>query len=305
MRIDLDFKSLLSCFLCFCAYSCNDVYETIAVEVSVHPFMSKKYASSQGMTIYDDKVFVLKAGGYCDVYSFTDKHYISSFVLGSESEFNHCNCANFGIENADGAVFPLLYVTNGQIGSLTEWHCKVENITYCDNYFYSECVQTIILDNSNFKSTGYEVPWGCPQWLIDRERGFLWVWSANLRTIPSITGDYSNNKYHATKFRIPKLSEGKVVTLTANDILDQVSFEFDAYSTQGGCMADGKIYFSYGFGDEASSSKIRIYDTDTGHILKRMDLSGLLDVELEDLSLYNKKLYVNTMSQYIYEITNF
>lgn len=266
-------------------------------------FMEKQFSSSQGMAIFNDNIFILNSGGRCDVYDYNSKQFITSFMIGSSENYNHCNCANWGIEYPSGSVFPLLYVTNGQPGSPTEWHCKVENVNKTDTGFHSECVQTIILDTSLFEVYGYLKPWGCPQWLVDRERGYLWVWSAILRTLPSTTGDFSNNTYHATKFRIPKLSEGEVVTLDARDVLDQIRFQFDAYSTQGGCMHDGKIIYSYGFGDTTSPSKIRVYDTDKKAISSTLDFEGQLDVEFEDVDFYHNKLYLNTASKNLYEIT--
>lgn len=280
----------------------EDVGNEAGNEVTVLPYLKKVKPSSQGMTIFNDKIFVLSAGGHCDIYDFEYRQYESSFDLASSSKTNHCNCANWGVETPSDTRFPLLYVTNGQPGSPTEWHCKVEKILFDGITFSSECVQTIILDPSQFNAYNYLLPWGCPQWLVDRERGYLWVWSAIIRTLPSTTGDYGNNIYHATKFRIPKLSEGKEVILTADDVLDQIPFEFDAYSTQGGCMFDGKIVYLYGFGNNSSPSKIRIYDTDSKTILKKYDLMGVLDVELEDVAVYNNKLYINTDTSILYEI---
>lgn len=298
-------RTILLLFFISSISSCEKSY---AIEtktgngVIVLPYLNKTSPSSQGMTIYDDKVFVLSAGGHCDVYDFKNRKHVSSFKLASSSKTNHCNCANWGVEIPLDTHFPLLYVTNGQPGSPTEWQCKVEKVVSDGFTFSSECVQTIILDPSQFNASNYLLPWGCPQWLVDRERGFLWVWSANIRTLPSITGDYCNNTYHATKFRIPKLAEGKEVILTADDILEQIPFEFDAYSTQGGCMYDGKIINSYGFGNDSSPSKIRIYDTDSKTILKKYDLRGVMDVELEDVAVYNHILYINTDTFILYEL---
>ena len=67
-------------------------------------------------------------------------------------------------------------------------------------------------------------------------------------------------------------------------------------------MFDGKIVHSYGFGNDSSPSKIRIYDTDSKTILKKYDLLGVLDVELEDVAVYNNKLYINTDTSILYEL---
>ena len=280
------------------------VYDTEIIFHNIQAYLKKKVADSQGMCIFNDKVFVLHAKGACDVYDFISKRYLTSFPLGSSAPDNHCNSAGWGIETAAGASFPLMYVNNGQVGVASQWQCYVESITEKNGTFTSELVQTITLDVSGFKKAGYQKPWGCPTYLIDRARGDLWIWSANKRTTVAATGDFSTNLYHATKFRIPSLSEGKEVTLTAADILDQKCFEFDAYATQGACMHDGKIYHAYGFGTATAPSKIRVYDTDKGIISQKIDLEGYLDVELEDLELYNGRLYINTYTNWIYEMTD-
>ena len=290
--------------LCFISIACEPSLPdyNLKNDYSLSLFLKKASPSSQGMAIFDDRVFIIEAGGQCQVYDYQTREYITSFALGSSSIFNHCNCANWGTEIPDNASFPLLYVTNGQFGAPTEWHCKVELIRCNGLVFSSECVQTIILDTSHFKDRNLLVPWGCPQWLVDRENGYLWVWSANIRTLPFTTGSFANNLYHATKFKIPLLSEGEVVVLTAEDVLEQVPFEFDAFSTQGGCIYNGQIIYSFGFGNDNSPSKIRVYDTTTGTITKRINLKGVLDVELEDVAVYNKRLYLNTNTYSLYEI---
>lgn len=295
-------KLFLSSMLCLIISACEN--ESIADEIEIPKislFLTKKDSSSQGMTIFNNRIFVFKSGGKCDVYDFVTKQFVSSFEIESSNKENHCNCVNWGTDYVIDSAFPLLYITNGKRGAATEWHCRVEKISCIDDKYSSKCLQTIVLDVSRFKDFEYYVPWGCPQWLIDRERGNLWIWSANVRTLPSVTKMFSNNLYHATRFRLPKLSEGNTVILTAKDVLEQVSFEFDAYTTQGGCMSDGIIFYSYGFGNQSSPSKIRIYDTDT-KLIRKIDLEGRLDVELEDLALYQNRLFINTNSPYIYEI---
>ena len=282
----------------------GNVTDPEIVSHNIQAYLKKKVADSQGMCIWNDKVFVLHAKGACDVYDFKSKKYLASFQLGSSDPHNHCNSASWGIETIAGASFPLMYVNNGQVGVASQWQCNVESITYTNGEFKSELVQTITLDVSGFKKAGYQKPWGCPGYIIDYARGDLWIWSANKRTTVAATGDFSTNLYHATKFRIPSLSEGKEVTLTAADILDQKCFEFDAYVTQGACMHDGKIYHAYGLGTAAAPSKIRVYDTDQGIISQRINLEGNLDVELEDLELYNGRLYINTYTNWIYEMTD-
>lgn len=270
--------------------------------VSINRFIKKNSASSQGLAIYNDFVFVAKDGGVCEVYRYSDQEFESSFDLSTLGRSNHCNCINWGMPNEATREFPFLYISNGRAGSPDEWVCVVNEIYRDNNRFSSKFVQKITLDVSEFSQYGLMVPWGGPQWLVDVERECIWVWSADIRTLPYFTGDFSRNRYHATCFRIPDISEGESVVFTAEDVLDQVSFDFDAYTTQGGCASNGIIFYSFGFGDLSSPSKIRVFDTDSGCIIHRIDLARVLDVELEDLAYYNDRLYINTISQYIYEL---
>lgn len=266
---------------------------------------TKEKESHQGMDIASDCIFILENGGGCSVYDFNSRSSkpIAHFSLGSAHKDNHSNMANFGVETKPGASFPLLYVTVGKYNVPMEYDCHVESITRKGDSFSSELVQTITLDPSGFSDAGLSTFFGCPAWLVDRERGFLWVFSAVKRTLMRTTGDPKTNRYIATKFRIPKLSEGDLVTLTAADVLDQKSFEFDVFVTQGGCMRDGKIYYSFGFTlkkHPETPAQIRVFDTDTGLISSRIDLNGIIPEEMEDLSIYRGRMFANTNSKKLY-----
>ncbi|MBQ0081233.1 MAG: hypothetical protein KBS95_06790 [Alistipes sp.] len=264
--------------------------------------------SQQGMDIYNDYIFILQNEGRCLVYDYRTRSSkpIGDFLLRSASKDNHSNCANFGIEKVEGASFPLLYVTVGKYRVPIEWTCHVESITLKDGAFSSELVQKIHLDASRWEEKGYKAIFGCPAWMIDRERKNIWIFSAKKRTLLKTTGDPSTNMYIATKFRLPKLSEGSEITLTADDILDQVTFPFDAYVTQAGCMRDGKIYYCFGFTRSKhpeTPSKLRVYDTDTGKICSSIELEEVIAEEMEDISIYNEKMYINTNSPKLYEFS--
>ena len=66
-----------------------------------------------------------------NVYDFktADSRPIAGFELASSHPDNHVNNVCFGIETKRGASFPLLYITNGKVGSELEWLCFVESIT--------------------------------------------------------------------------------------------------------------------------------------------------------------------------------
>ena len=255
--------------------------------------------AQQGMVIHKRYIFSLEDGGHVNVYDFkkADGRPIGGFELASSCPDNHANNAEFGIEKKRGASFPLMYISNGKVGSDIEWTCYVESIKRRGKRYSSELVQTIKLDISGFASKGHEPIFGAPSWLIDRERKALWVFSAHQRTTRQVTLKAEDNFYIAYKFRIPKLSEGPEVILTVDDLLQQVIFPYDVWFTQAGCMRDGKIFYCYGVGaidPEGRPSRIRVYDTDTGTIAARYSLDEEIPYEMEDLVIRDGWIYVNT-----------
>lgn len=253
--------------------------------------------AQQGMEIYKNYIFSLEDGGNVNIYDFkkADGKVIASFPLASSRPDNHANNAEFGVEKKRGASFPLLYITNGKVGSDIEWTCFVESVSVKDGVWTSEIAQTIVLDGcKGWKDAGYTPIFGAPSWLVDRERGDLWVFSAIKRTVPKVTKHNWENLYVATKFRIPRLAEGKEVVLTVEDIKDQVCFTYDVGFTQAGCVKDGKIYYAFGVGkDPSRPASIRVYDTDSGEIYARYDMLEQILQEPEDIVVKGKWIYLN------------
>ncbi len=253
----------------------------------------------QGMDISGRFLFSMEDGGHVNVYDFKKANPvpIGGFELASSCKDNHANNAEFGIEKKRGASFPLLYISNGKVGSDIEWTCFVESIKRCGKKFSSELVQTIKLDISGFAGKGYEPIFGAPSWLIDRERKALWVFSAHQRTTPAVTLRAEDNFYIAYQFRIPALSEGSEVILTVDDLVKQVLFPYETWFTQAGCMLDGKIFYCFGVGvidPEGRPSRLRVYDTDSGTICAKYNLDEEIPYEMEDLAIRDGWIYVNT-----------
>jgi hypothetical protein len=273
----------------------------LQLEPECSVFMEKngRTRPQQGMEMNGRYIFSLEDGGHVNVYDFKKPggEPIAGFQLGSSQPDNHANNAEFGIEKKRGASFPLMYISNGKVGSDIEWTCFVESITRRGKQFSSEVVQTIKLDISGFAGRGYEPIFGAPSWLIDRERKALWVFSAHIRTTPKVTVNPEENFYIAYRFRIPKLSEGPEVTLTVDDLQQQVLFPFETWFTQAGCMKDGKIFYCFGVGmldPENRPSRIRVYDTDSGTICAKYNLNEEIPYEMEDLVIRDGWIYVNT-----------
>lgn len=268
-------------------------------ECSVFIVKQGRGRPQQGLEMSGRYIFSLEDGGHVNVYDFkkADGVPVGGFELASSCPDNHANNAEFGIEKKRGASFPLMYISNGKVGSDIEWTCFVESIKRCGKKFSSELAQTIKLDISGFAERGYEPIFGAPSWLIDRERKALWVFSAHQRTTPKVTLRAEDNFYIAYRFRIPALSEGPEVTLTVDDLLQQVIFPYETWFTQAGCMQDGKIFYCFGVGKidpENRPSRIRVYDTDSGTIIAKYNLNEEVPYEMEDLVIRDGWIYVNT-----------
>lgn len=271
------------------------------VDCSVFMVKDGRGRAQQGMEVCDNLLFSAEDGGHVNVYEFKESggrpvKPIGGFELASSHPDNHANNLCFGTETKPGATFPLLYVSNGKVGSDMEWLCYVESVTLTGKTMRSELAQTIRLDGSGWEERGYVAIFGAPSWLVDRERGCLWVFSARKRTVRKVTRNAWENQYVATKFRLPALREGATVVLGKHDILDQVVFPFDVWFTQAGCIHDGKIYYCFGVGrqDATRPSAVRVYDTDRRAMTARYDLQDQVVYEPEDIVVSGGYMYINT-----------
>lgn len=296
-------KKVLLSILCICAAmeAFSQSFGGLQLEPECSEFLVKegRGRAQQGLEIYGRYIFSLEDGGHVNVYDFKklDSMPVGGFELASSGKDNHANNAEFGVEKKCGASFPLMYISNGKVGSDIEWTCFVESITRRGKRFSSELVQTIILDITGFAEAGHEPIFGAPSWLIDRERKALWVFSAHQRTTPKVTLRAEDNFYIAYRFRIPALSEGPVVRLGLEDLQQTVIFPFETWFTQAGCMQDGKIFYCFGVGKldpENRPSRIRVYDTDSGTICAKYNLNEEIPYEMEDLVIKDGWIYVNT-----------
>jgi hypothetical protein len=295
--------------------------------------MNGKKTSRQGADVYGNLLFDLANGGTCRVYDLKEAEkplnaqsgkYLGEFTLGSAASENHCNAASFGpsslsfkaqCRNASKGRFPLLLVSVGKAGVPSEFDLHVEKITRDKNgVFSSRLIQTISLDTTGFTSNGYIKTFGCPNWMIDKERGYLCAFSAIRRSLVETGSPMGTNRYVATIFRLPaylrnseKVSElpSKLV-LTYKDIVSQHSFEFATFFTQAGYMSNGKIYYLFGtksrdcFGN--MSPKMVTFDIDTDKVTARMDLNGVVLEEPEDCCFYQGNLLINVNGDKVYRM---
>lgn len=246
----------------------------------------------QGSACYGDELFVFFHEGGAAVYDLDSGSSVpkSSFSLDSAGPTNHANCANFSNVFHEGNTdYPLLYVTSTGNDAPEEMKCSVENITKTGGVFSSENVQEIHLTNDGFADAGLLEVWGWPNWLVDAENGYLYAFSAKFRT--SQSQYYDQNVYIANKFKLPKVSDGAVITLGVDDLIEQKTFEYNVQVTQAGTIFNNKIFYTFGWGTIWSPFKIGVYDLLSNSLYASITPIGI-DEEPESCFVYDGKLMV-------------
>ncbi len=281
--------------------------------------LEKQLSSAQGMAIYDEYLFQLYHTGYCAVHNIKEKNLVPNafFPLGSANEgcpncnyTNHANQCMFSTIRCKGNDLPLMYVTTGNGTGYDDegffYRCCVENILLDRDYSrkvisgHSELLQTISYKNEGIEETSYESPcWGCPAWLVDSENGYLYMFSCRNRTTIEFADMMDSNAYIISKFLLPDPLSKTRVTLNAFDIVDQFTCPFDTLFTQGGIYANGKIYYTFGMGNDKRGcypDRLKVFDLEKRMCVNTIDLSDSLlgKEEIECCGFYNGDIFVNT-----------
>lgn len=264
--------------------------------------------SVQGMSIYNDIIYQLQDTGILNIYDIEgDGTPLAYTNLASYDVNNHANCCNFGNVFYNDNSIPLLYVTTGKVGDIS-LKCFVENINVTktgDDYSVStSLVQTITFDQTNFENKGYKKIWDCPAYLVSPDNKYLYVFGAKYRTNGSQSQYDLDNMYIITKFKYPDISNSEV-TLTADDVIEQFTTEYQVDFTQGGTLHNDLIIYSFGLGTTAHPSKIGIWNVNSKSLINTIDLTDAPcgNQELEDVYVYENHLYITTQSKNIYKLT--
>lgn len=297
----------------------ENAMELSAQNAQLYMCCDKVLPSAQGMAIWGDYAFMLYHTGMCAVYDLLSRapvpvvtFWLASANQGipSEEYINHSNQCMFSDIHWGGNPIPLLYVTTGNSGGRDQngffYRCAVENIVLEHDQTgkitgaHCELIQIYSYVPGGEENHGWIMPcWGCPAWFVDNEQNCIYTFSSKYRTTQEFLPYYEQNRYIITKFPMSDPAQGGFVKLTSADILEQFTVPFDILFTQGGMVKNGKIYYTFGFGNEVYPDGLRIYDLKGQCLLARMDLSRsiLRDEEIESCSFYRGKLLCNTNSQ--------
>lgn len=273
--------------------------------------------SAQGMSIWGDRAFILYDKGMCAVYDLQTRDCapVAQFPLGSYNEGtptadykNHANSCMFSRIHRNGNPIPLLYVSIGAgIGYDDDgfyYRCAVEDIRQQpDGSYIAETVQIITYHPDGVLPEGTEAPcWGAPCMLLDNDTGALYMFSARYRTKFGCIPEGAQNAYIVTKFPLPNPDDGGLVRLRPEDILDQFSVPSDVLFTQGGCIIDSTLYFTFGYPKGGYSLHMMAFDLKHKRLLAQMDNLAFEGEEVECCSLYRGKLLCNTCNGSIFQM---
>lgn len=243
--------------------------------------------SYQGMDIYGDYMLSCQNQGIATVYRLSGKTFkaLGQFHLKSFHEYNHANVVTFGLEKAQPSdPMPVAYIS----------HCSkhpidgMKDVLYAErilpDFSGSELLQTIFYDDVN-KDFGYAL-----QWVIDQEEKMLYGYGN------TVNNSDPSNRHRIIKFRLPSLSEGKLVVLKPEDALenylieDESGFRFNPVG-QGLFIENGTLYMPTGVGKVKTPSVLYIWDL-KARKMQGLDLSLVSTGEFEDISRYGKWFYI-------------
>lgn len=238
----------------------------------------------QGISISGNYVASLQNTGICNLYKYDGKSLkkVSRFKLGSYAKQNHCNVASFGTEKVSkDDPMPVLYVSQAQRARYKSMKdaCLVERLS--ENG--STLVQTINFDDRDH-IFGYAL-----QWVIDRDNNLL-VGYGN-----TIDNENPVNRHAVIVFRLPKLSDGELVTLTRADAIDQFYLEdtlnrnINPTIGQGLCITNGKLFMPTGYGTKERPSLMYVVDIFTHRVTNIIDMRKSTSNEPEDCDVYNEE----------------
>ena len=275
----------------------------------------KKLPSAQGMSIWQNKAFILYDTGCCGVYDLESRKSdpLAFFPLGSynpgipsKDYKNHANSCMFSNVHWHGNPIPLLYVTIGNgIGQDEDgfhYRCAVENIVCTiapdgTEEYHAETLQIITYKPEGIEAFPFESPsWGCPAFFVDCDEGYLYIFSARYRTTRGMVPDGKKNAYIVTQFHLPMVQADSMIHLTPADILDQFTIDADVLFTQGGTLYNHRIYYTFGCPKAGYPDQVMVVDL---HEKKMIALVSHMDEafcfeEIECCEYYRGQLLCNT-----------
>lgn len=252
----------------------------------------------QGMAVHGNYVVSLQNSGICNIstYDGNTLKQLATYKLASNNRVNHSNVAAFGTEKADAAdPMPVLYVSQ----AAREPYNGRKDVCFVERLGMdkSTTVQTIYLDDAD-KIFGYAL-----QWTVDRFNNLL-IGYGN-----TVNNDAPDNRHAVIIFRLPKLSEGRDVTLRREQAIDFFYIE-DSHNVnlnpligQGLCVSNDRLFMPTGFGTAERPSIMYVVGLTTHRLENAIDMTRSTKNELEDCDVYNDEyILLQTVKGDIYRV---
>ena len=240
---------------------------------------------SQAMAVYGDYILLFtyntnNATAY--LYKLSDGTLLTTLSLPNNNyKRPHCNAASFSnVFNSPNSILPLLYVS--QWDNDSEKGCFVYDITIRNGSYCVNLVQTILPTNVSIATTGA----GQTDWVVD-PIGYIY-------SIGYLLNDgahmLANNKTMVTKYKLPAISDGSMITFCDADVLDHFELPIFTYR-QDLCFEDGHILMLAGMTNNTAVRRLVVINPDT-HCISALVSFDFINKEPEGIGVNDGKLLI-------------
>ena len=131
------------------------------------------------------------------------------------------------------------------------------------------------------------------------------IWIGYGNTIENLA---PGNRFRIITFRLPRLSDGKLVTLTNSDIIENYTIqdytsEFSSNQIgQGACVRNGLMLMPVGLGTKQHPSIFYVWDLRHHRLLNRIDWTAEVPYEFEDCDFHGHDLFIQTNGNGLYRV---
>lgn len=197
------------------------------------------------------------------LYQLSTATLLASLTLPNGSYMRpHCNSATFSeVFNTSDSILPLLYVSQWENDG--QKCCFVYDIKLVNDTYSIDLVQTILPTNVSTATLGA----GQTDWCVD-PLGYIYCIGYLLNDGATIV---ANNKTMVTKFTLPKVSDGAVVTFGDADVLDHFDVAIYIYR-QDLCFENGRIFMLSGV-SSSIPAKLTVISPDDKRVVSEVSLA--------------------------------
>lgn len=294
--------SLLACIVCVWGDAKRNSRFNFKTSRAVIVDRSDIYRSNrwmlQGMDIWKNCMISLEHTGWVNTYKLVNGKPVfqNHFPLTTQSKNNHCNVACFGKQFLNpGDSLPLLYITR----------CKTQAPDSLEQVLYVEHIDPVrkkcqLIQTIAYHGLENKIP-HTTQWVVDNEHQML-IGFGNSR-------EPTGNRHFFQKFRLPPYRgpQDSLIILTPDDLLESYFME-DYYQKpfqpvlQGATCYKGNLLLVTGFGTEERPSILYIWNIKKRCMLNIINLQKDIPYEMEDCTIRQDTLYVQTGVPYLFRI---